>query len=1290
MPGRYDDRIVAKHPLCFRRSALVLLIGALAAGCPTADREPTVVGPGEPATPDPEPQFGSIEGHVRATSGALLPDVSVALGTLVTTTDARGWFRIQPVVPGEDLVITARRPGLSGGRLVVDVAAGQVLDVGIVVAPARQVELADAAPGPDAVVSSLDGVQIEFVDGTFTDLDGAPVAGPLDLAITLLNTPESVAAAPSMLAQEPGGAVFALESFGMAEVVLTAAGAPVTFTGTAILSFPLITGHGFADGDAIPLWWFDESIGYWVEEGLGAVDDGRFVAEVTHFTWWNADAPLGDTGCITGALHTPTGAVAPSYVVNAFGLDFMGGSQAVTDAAGAFCVPAQVGGEVVLHAIGGDGEAIWSWEATAAAGSEPTACGASTCTDLGDVSLADLTDDGDGDGYTELAGDCDDTDPAISPAAADSLVDGTDSDCDGIDGVDADGDGVAAEDAGGADCDDSRPGVWPGAAELCNGLDDDCDGAVDEPGALDGEPVFGDADGDGHGDPGVVLVACGVPPGYAEGAGDCDDADPLVHPDALEVCAGGDEDCDGQINEDDASDAPTWFADGDGDGYGDGSTPTTSCLEAPFTVSNAADCLDDDPTVSPSAAEQCNGVDDDCDAETDEAGSVGESLFYADADGDGFGVASTTAWACLATAGWAVLAGDCDDGDASVNPGAVESCADTADVNCDGSVQFADSDADGSPACLDCDDGDPAVLPGATEACDLVDADCDGSLVDFFVDTDGDAVPDCVDLDDDGDGDPDASDCGPLDATVFAGASEACDAIDSDCDGGLVDGFGDLDQDGTPDCTDLDDDGDGDPDATDCAPEDPTTWSGAPELCDGIDNDCDGLTDACSGASAAAVIYGEGSAWNLGAALAIGDLDDDGAPDLVVSSPGAGWTIGIGALHIFSGPVTGALFPSQADMVVLGEAAEDWAGASVAADCDLNGDGADDLVVGAWGYDWIGQASGAVYVLNGPLSPTTLLSSADAILYGESPGDWAGWSVACAGDTNADGYDEAIVGAWREDAGGIDAGAAYLIAGPLPPGTVGTLALASAKLTGEAWFDYAGVSVAGVGDTDGDGYDDVLVGAGGRDEAGTASGVAYLVRGPIAGTMSLSQADARLVGVAADDRAGDLVAGAGDVNGDGLSDILVGAWGADGLGTDAGAGYLLYGPVTGTWSLSAADVVLFGQAAGDRFGAAGSSAGDVNGDGFDDLLLGAPGRDVGGLDSGVGYLLLGGAAGPQTVAAAAAIWPGEAPGDQAGSSISGGQDLDGDGVNDVLLGAPLSDPGLGDAGSAYLQSGAGL
>ena len=160
------------------------------------------------------------------------------------------------------------------------------------------------------------------------------------------------------------------------------------------------------------------------------------------------------------------------------------------------------------------------------------------------------------------------------------------------------------------------------------------------------------------------------------------------------------------------------------------------------------------------------------------------------------------------------------------------------DCDLDGDL-FADVACGGN----DCDDLNPNALPGAPEACDLVDSDCDGSLSDEFPDQDLDGIPDCVDEDDDGDGDPDVTDCEPLNPSVYTDAYEECDAIDSDCDTSFVDEFDDFDGDGDPDCTDPDDDNDGANDEDDCAPLDPLVINVEAEICNGLDDDCDGAVD---------------------------------------------------------------------------------------------------------------------------------------------------------------------------------------------------------------------------------------------------------------------------------------------------------------------------------------------------------------------------------------------------------------------------------------------------------------
>ena len=301
------------------------------------------------------------------------------------------------------------------------------------------------------------------------------------------------------------------------------------------------------------------------------------------------------------------------------------------------------------------------------------------------------------------------------------------------------------------DCDDTDPDINPGAEERCNGVDDNCDGDIDEEGAVGSDTFYADADGDTYGDENNTIEICELPDGYVAAPYDCDDSRADVHPTAEELCDGADNDCDGDIDED-ASDATTWYADVDGDGYGDDDSSVEACDQPDNHVDNADDCDDGDAGRSPDVDELCDDIDNSCDGHIDEETATDALTWYGDGDGDGFGNAAFTTAACTQPSGHVDNADDCDDSDAAVNPAADELC-DFVDNDCNGVADeagaidaptwYADDDGDGfgdpdatTLACSqptgdvsnsdDCDDSDSAINPRAREICDGADNDCDG------------------------------------------------------------------------------------------------------------------------------------------------------------------------------------------------------------------------------------------------------------------------------------------------------------------------------------------------------------------------------------------------------------------------------------------------------------------------------------------------------------------------------------------------------------------------------------
>jgi hypothetical protein len=363
-------------------------------------------------------------------------------------------------------------------------------------------------------------------------------------------------------------------------------------------------------------------------------------------------------------------------------------------------------------------------------------------------------------------------------------------------------------------------------------------------------------------------------------------------------------------------------------------------------------------------------------------------------------------------------------------------------------------------------------------------------------------------------------------------------------------------------------------------------------------------------------------------------------------------------------------------------------GFSVAGAGDVNGDGYDDVIVGAPYYDAGNSNEGAAFVFLG--SATGIANGGPATAAAQLESDHVsallGTSVAGAGDVNGDGYDDVIVGAPQYNAGKAHAGAAFVFLGSATGIANGTPATAAARLGSNQVSALLGTSVAGAGDVNGDGYDDVIVGAPLYDAGQEDEGAAFVFLGSATGIASGSPAPAaaRLESNQVDAYLGQSVAGAGDVNGDGYADVVVGARYYDAGEADEGAAFVFLGSATGIANGSPATAAarLESNQVAAEFGWSVAGAGDVNADGYDDLIVGSA-----GFFENAAFVFLGSATGVADGSPATAAARLESNQYASPWSVAGAGDVNDDGYADVVAGTRYYDTGEGSEGAAFVFLG---
>jgi hypothetical protein len=333
-----------------------------------------------------------IRGLVVDTNGYGIRAVEILVNDVVSAkTDYRGYFQVNDAPTGTVVVKTQNFwYSTAVARIQVDEQAGANLTLTCL--PMMYGNLQDAENG--GVVTGYDGFSLTLPANSLFTAGNTPVSGQVNVHWVVLNRPADMGAAPGgMLVELDGGEIDSLESFGMVDVKFSQNDEALVFQGTAELKIPLASSSTFGDGETVGLYSFDESLGLWKPEGTGTVDATGaipvFVAQASHFSWWNCDEPLEDKNCIQGVMKKEDGSPGAGLSVNMQGEDYLGNGSTTTALDGSFCIDVKRGSLNTITVWGGDGNGFYSYVQTGIqVADQPADCSLGGCTDIGEHVLS--------------------------------------------------------------------------------------------------------------------------------------------------------------------------------------------------------------------------------------------------------------------------------------------------------------------------------------------------------------------------------------------------------------------------------------------------------------------------------------------------------------------------------------------------------------------------------------------------------------------------------------------------------------------------------------------------------------------------------------------------------------------------------------------------------------------------------------------------------------------------------------------------------------------------------------